>query len=95
MIHPTPLTTLVLATTMIAAGVLLGLAYFACLRWTAELFAAEGGWARPALLTLGRFVVVTAAFGLAARWGAIPLLAAFAGFLVARGLALRQARSAA
>ena len=95
MTHPTSIAILEFATAATVGGALLGLVYFACLRWTTELLATDGGWARPAVLTFVRFAAVTAAFGLAARWGAVPLLAGFAGFLVSRGIALRQARSAA
>jgi F1F0 ATPase subunit 2 len=95
MIHLTTAPTLALATAMMVGGAVLGLTYFACLKWTTDLFAAEGRWARLALLTLARLVAVVIAFALAARLGAIPLLAAFAGFLVARSIALRQGRRAA
>jgi F1F0 ATPase subunit 2 len=79
----------------LSAGILLGLAYFACLRLTAEQFAAGAGWAQPFLLTLARLAGAAAALALAARWGALPLLAGFAGFLLSRGIALRRARSIA
>ena len=86
--------TLALAAAAAAAGILLGLAYFACLRRTILLFAAGRGWARPAALTLARIGIAVLVLVIAARAGAVPLLAAFAGFLVARAIALRPARSA-
>jgi len=73
----------------LAVGVGLGLAYFAALRWTVSLYAAGGGWRVPAMLTLGRIAAAAGIFGLAARLGALPLLAAFLGFLIARSIALR------
>ncbi len=82
-------------TTALASGGALGVAYFACLHETVTLFAADGGWTRPALLTAARLIAATAAFAFAARLGAGPLLAGFAGFLVARSVLLHRARSAA
>jgi N-ATPase, AtpR subunit len=79
----------------LAVGVGLGLAYFAALRWTVSLYAAGSGWRVPTMLTLGRIGAGAAILGLAARFGALPLLAAFLGFLIARGIALRAARRAA
>ena len=74
----------------IFAGSALGALYFALLRETASLRPL------PALSALAaRIVVATAFFLAAARFGAAPLLAAFAGFLVARALALRIMRRAA
>jgi hypothetical protein len=43
----------------------------------------------PAALTLGRFAAAALFFAAAARWGALPLLSAFLGFLSARGVTLR------
>jgi N-ATPase, AtpR subunit len=82
------------ATAALGLGATLGLVYFACLRKTVTLFAADGGWAGPAMLTVGRFVAAAAAFALAARLGAVPLLSGFAGFVLSRGIALRRVRSA-
>jgi hypothetical protein len=71
------------------AGFLAGLAYFALLRRTAELFLAGGGWVRPAALTAVRLSGLVVLLVIAARAGAAALLAFFLGFLIARGLALR------
>jgi len=89
------LTAVLEATAALAFGGMLGLAYFACLRKTVTLFAADGGWARPAMLTVTRFVVATAAFAIAARLGPVPLLSGFCGFVLSRGIALRRVGSAA
>jgi len=95
MSHDTLATTIALAAAMGLGGLLLGLAYFACLRRSVALLASDAGWARPVLLTLARLAAAAAAFAFAARWGgAVPLLAGFAGFLIARSVTLRQARSA-
>jgi hypothetical protein len=78
-----------------AFGLVFGLAYFAALRRTADLFSAGKGYLVPAALTLGRFAGAVAVFGLAAWLGALPLLAALLGFLLARTAALRTARRTA
>jgi F1F0 ATPase subunit 2 len=86
--------TIALAALMAVAGTALGLAYFACLRRTVDLFASGAGWARPVLLTLLRIAGAAGALALAARFGAPALLAAFLGFLLARAIALKGARRA-
>jgi F1F0 ATPase subunit 2 len=78
----------------VPAGLALGVAYFAALRRTTDLYAAGRGWTIPASLTLGRLVAAAGFFALAANFGAMPLLAVFSGFLIARGLALRAVKRA-
>jgi hypothetical protein len=70
------------------AGLAFGFAYFAVLRRTVDLYAAGHGLFVPAVLTLGRFATAILFLGIAARIGALPLLSAFVGFLVARTFAL-------
>jgi hypothetical protein len=71
-------------------GLGVGLVHFAALQRTLELYGT--GLVRPAVaLTLGRFAGTIVFFGFAAKLGALPLLALFLGFLVARTLALRAA----
>jgi F1F0 ATPase subunit 2 len=82
------------ATAMLAAGVVLGLLYFAALRWTVSLYGAGRSRVGPAILTLARLAGATVVLGLAARLGALPLLATFLGFLLARALSMRVARRA-
>lgn len=77
------------------AGFGFGLFYLAALRHTVDLFANAGGWRGPVLLTLARLAGAGIFLGLAASFGAPSLLAAFAGFLVARAVAMRRARRAA
>jgi len=77
---------------MSAAGVAFGLLYFAALRRTVAHLAARSGWATPLLFTVSRIGAALVFLALAAMLGAAPLLAAFAGFLVARALALRAVR---
>lgn len=74
------------------AGFVFGLAYFAAVQRTALLFAAGRGWLAPVALTVGRIGAAVLFLTLAARLGAAPLLAGFAGFLLARAVALRVAR---
>lgn len=91
MIHNTVLTFgLPLLTAMTGLG--FGLVYFAALRRTAELFGSGGGWLGAAGLTLARITGAVALFAAAAWLGAVPLLAAFVGFLSARAIMLRSAR---
>jgi hypothetical protein len=77
------------------AGLALGLLYFSLLRRTAEALSFGAGWRGPLLFSLARISGAVLLFGLAAHFGWAALLAAFAGFLAARGFMLRQARRAA
>ena len=74
------------------AGLVVGLVHFAALRRTIDLYSAGRGQLAAAALTLGRVAGTIVFFGLAARLEALPLLASFLGFLLARTLALRAAR---
>jgi len=76
-------------------GLLFGIVHFAALRRTVELYThARGGFAATAL-TLGRVAAAVVLFSLTAKLGALPLLSALLGFLMARWLALRAARRSA
>jgi hypothetical protein len=81
-----------LAITTALSGFGFGLLYFAALERTVSLFAAGCGWLSPLAFTLGRIAAAGIFLGLAAKFGAVSLLAAFAGFLLARAVALRAAR---
>jgi N-ATPase, AtpR subunit len=74
------------------AGFVFGIAYFGAVQRTATLFAAGSGWLAPAALTIARIAAAATLLAYAAKLGAAPLLAAFAGFLLARAVALRAAR---
>jgi len=76
------------ASTATLAGVALGLCYFAALRRAVAAHLARAGWHTPLALTLGRMLGATAMFALAARFGAVALLASFVGFLLARTIVL-------
>lgn len=84
-----------IAAAFAAGGLVFGWVYFAALRRTVEFYAAGGGRLVPAVLTLARIAGVIAFLGFAVRFGALPLLAAFLGFLAARALAVRAARRTA
>jgi hypothetical protein len=77
----------------LAAGFMLGLVHFRTLRLVSDRLVQ--GDITAIALQLGRFVVLAVAlFGLA-KLGAVPLLAAMAGIIVARGRVVdgRSARS--
>jgi len=86
--------TLVLALIAALAGLAFGLVYFQALRRTVDLFAGGCGWLGPVGLTLARIAGAAVFLTFLARFGAIPLLAGFLGFLLARMIALRLARRA-
>lgn len=78
-----------------AAGFAVGVAYFASLRRGVRLSTASHAWLPYMLWALARIVAAALFFMFAVRWGMPALLAAFAGFLFARLLALRGARGVA
>ena len=66
------------------AGLMLGLVHFLGLRIGTRLFLEDGANVRAIGLHLLRVFATVAAFSLIAQVGALPLLAAFVGFLFAR-----------
>ena len=66
------------------AGLMLGLVHFLGLRVSTHLFLEDGANLRAIGLHLLRVAATVVAFSLIAQAGALPLLAAFAGFLFAR-----------
>jgi F1-F0 ATPase (N-ATPase) AtpR subunit len=74
------------------AGLAFGLAYFAALHHSVGLYAGRRGRLLPAALTVGRIAAAIAFFGIAVRFGAMALIAGFAGFVLARTVALRWVR---
>jgi len=77
-----------------AGGLVFGFMYFAALRRAVDFFGA-GRRLAPATLTLGRLAGAIAFFALVAQLGALPLLSAFLGFLLARMITLRTVRNTA
>ncbi len=84
----------VLAFTTGLLGLTFGLVYFRGLHRTADLLVGGHSWLRPACLTLARLLGAILGLAFIARLGALPLLASFLGFLLARMIALRSARRA-
>lgn len=91
MMHDALATTVGLPLATAVTGLGFGLVYFAALRRTVALFAADGGWRGPVALTVGRIAAAVVLLAFVARLGAAPLVAAFVGFLLARAFALRHA----
>jgi hypothetical protein len=79
------------AAAAVTGGLVFGRLYFAALRKNVDFYS-DGHPLKASALVLGRLVSAAMAFALAARLGALPLLTAFIGFLLARALALRAAR---
>ncbi len=77
-----------------AAGAGVGLVYFRVLWWQAQLFATRRATLPMILLILGRFAILAGALALASLEGALPLLAAALGVLVARAAVMRSVRRA-
>jgi NhaP-type Na+/H+ or K+/H+ antiporter len=75
-----------------AGGILLGAAYFASLRRSLrQALARRAGWRYP-LMALTRMATTALFLAVAVRSSPSALLAAFAGFLAARQLAVTAAR---
>lgn len=74
-------------------GTLLGAGYFAALRVNVERYLSGRSPGAAVALHLGRLAVTAAAFALIAPAGAVPLLGALLGFMLARSLALRSERT--
>lgn len=74
------------------AGFALGAAYFASLRHGLHVSIVGRAWLPYTLWALARIAAAALFFAFALRWGLPALLAAFAGFLAARELAVRTAR---
>ncbi len=73
-------------------GLALGFAHFHGLRRDARRYLARGVGAGAVALHAARILATAAILVFIARSGAIPLVAALAGFLVARYLTVAQAR---
>jgi F1F0 ATPase subunit 2 len=77
-------------TPFVLLGGALGAVHFATLRHNVESYL-SGSTLRAIGQHLGRVALAGAAFALIARYGALPLLGALAGFVLARLWALRSA----
>ena len=74
------------------AGGVFGWLYFRAMRHTVQRLVAGASAGAVAGLTLVRIAIAGLLALFLARWGAAMLLAAFAGFLIARTVMLRAAR---
>jgi len=75
----------------VAAGLALGTGFFSLLRMNVRLYGGRR-WPLAIVLHLARWAFLAAALVLAARAGAIALLAVTLGILTARTLLIRRAR---
>ena len=87
-----PLPPMIDLVAMACSGFVFGLVYFAALERSIVLFLSKRGWLGPLAFTLGRMTAAVFFLGLTAKLGALFLLAAFLGFLLARTVSLRTAR---
>jgi hypothetical protein len=92
MINISPPPMIALVVTMAFSGFAFGVFYFAVLERSVTLFASNHRWLGPLAFTLGRMAAAVLFLGLAAKLGALFLLAALLGFLLARAVSLRAAR---
>ena len=74
-------------------GIAMGAAWCTSLRANTDLYLTGDSVWRPIGLHVLRLAAVGIAFALVAHEGALPLLAALAGFLAARTLAMRGTRT--
>jgi F1F0 ATPase subunit 2 len=71
-------------------GALLGAGYFVTLRLNVERYLLGRSLGPAVALHLGRLLLAGVGFAVVAKAGAVPLLGALIGFLLARALALRS-----
>ena len=77
-------------TAFFAAGLAAGTLHFALLRWNASLYGRPGRIGGAVALQLLRLAVLGCVLALIARQGALPLLLAALGVLVARPIVMRM-----
>lgn len=75
-----------------ALGLAAGLAFFTALRLNVGLYVSGGSVLLPAAFHVGRMAALAVALLLVVQCGAVALLAALAGLLVARAIVLRGSR---
>jgi F1F0 ATPase subunit 2 len=78
----------------LVAGIALGTLYFRSFWWNVRRFADGGRLLATVALIVGRFVLLGAAFVLASRQGALPLLMMALGVFLARSAVMRRVREA-
>ncbi|HTZ78815.1 MAG TPA: ATP synthase subunit I [Stellaceae bacterium] len=70
-------------------GVAMGALHLGLLRLNTDLYLGDRGWWQPVALHFARMAAVVVGFVAVATGGAGAVLAAFAGFLLARALLIR------
>lgn len=73
----------------LCAGLLLGAVHYWSLWWNVKAWAAGGAWLRVIAVQVARLALVAGVFVTVARLGALPLLLATLGVVVARLAAVR------
>ena len=90
--HLTPWATTLSASAHLAAGLLLGSAYFASMSWQADRLASGGDLRTTVAMIVLRFLLLAGLLTLASLEGAVPLLAMALGLLIARFIVMRHLR---
>ena len=70
-------------------GIGLGIAFFAALKVNSEMYISKGFSWVGLTLHIGRFAIIAVTFWFISRFGAMPLLFNFGGFLIGRFLIMR------
>jgi F1F0 ATPase subunit 2 len=79
----------------LAAGIVLGVLYFCSLWWNVCRFTGGGRATTTIALMIGRFALLGGLLMLASLEGALPLLMAAFGVLIARSIIMHRVREAA
>jgi F1F0 ATPase subunit 2 len=79
----------------LAAGIVLGILYFCSLWWNVRRFTGGGRATTIIALMIGRFALLGGLLMLASLEGALPLLMAALGVLIARSIIMHRVREAA
>ncbi len=75
----------------LAAGLLLGAAYFRTLRWTSDRLAAGRGARAASAVIVGRFALLGGILAAISMQGALPLLLTALGVFLGRAMVLYRA----
>jgi hypothetical protein len=95
MMTPDQFQTAVVIAASLTGGTLLGLAYFAAVRRTADLIVSGRQTALAIGLVLGRMALLGGVFFWALQFGALALIAAATGVLIGRAIILRRSKGGA
>ncbi len=78
----------------LVGGLGIGAVYLWLLKAGTEALVSGRGWLRASVFAVTRLAIIAAALWLAVQYGALPMLALFVGFLVARQLWIARIREA-